>query len=54
MIYGNGYAIPARWDRSTLGSPTQFVNAFGVAIPLAPGQTWVELVPSTIMATALP
>jgi DUF3048 family protein len=54
MIYRNGYAIPATWHRSALGSPTQFVNAFGVPIPLAPGQTWVELVPSTIMATALP
>jgi hypothetical protein len=54
MIYRNGYAIPATWHRSTLASPTQFVNAFGVAIPLAPGPTWVELVPSSIMATALP
>jgi len=54
MIYRNGYAIPATWHRSALGSPTQFVNAFGVPIPLAPGQTWVELVPSSIMATALP
>ncbi len=54
VVYRNGYAIPATWHRSTLGSPTQFVNAFGVPIPLAPGQTWVELVPSTIMATTTP
>jgi Protein of unknown function (DUF3048) N-terminal domain/Protein of unknown function (DUF3048) C-terminal domain len=54
VVYRNGYAIPATWHRSTLGSPTQFVNAFGVPIPLAPGQTWVELVPNTIMATTTP
>jgi hypothetical protein len=30
------------------------VNEFGVAIPMQPGQTWVELVPNTIMATTTP
>ena len=35
VIYRNGYAIPGTWHRSTLGSPTQFVNAFGVPIPHA-------------------
>jgi hypothetical protein len=54
VVYRNGEAIPATWHRSTLGSPTQFVNSFGVAIPLQPGQTWVELVPDTIMAAATP
>ena len=54
VIYRNGYAIPGTWHRSTLGSPTQFVNAFGVPIPMQPGQTWVELVPNTIMATTTP
>jgi hypothetical protein len=54
VVYRNGYAIPGTWHRSTLGSPTQFVNAFGVPIPLQPGQTWVELVPNTIIATTTP
>ena len=54
VIYRNGYAIPGTWHRTTLGSPTQFVNAFGVTIPMQPGQTWVELVPNTIMATTTP
>jgi len=54
IVYRNGYAIPGTWHRSTLGSPTQFVNDFGVAIPMQPGQTWVELVPNTIMATTTP
>jgi hypothetical protein len=54
VVYRNGYAIPGTWHRSTLGSPTQFVNDFGVPIPMQPGQTWVELVPNTIMATTTP
>ncbi len=54
VIYRSGYAFPATWHRTTLGSPTQFVDAAGNQIPLQPGQTWVELVPSTIMATTTP
>ncbi len=54
VIYRNGQAIPVTWHRTTLGSPTQFVNGFGVPIPLQPGQTWVELVPSSILATTTP
>ncbi len=53
-IYRNGEAFPATWHRSTLASPTQFVNAAGQVIPLQPGQTWVELVPSNIIATSTP
>jgi Protein of unknown function (DUF3048) N-terminal domain/Protein of unknown function (DUF3048) C-terminal domain len=54
MVYRSGVAIPATWHRGALGSPTQFVDGSGNAIPLQPGQTWVELVPSTIMATTTP
>jgi hypothetical protein len=54
VVYRNGMAFPASWHRSTLGSPTQFVNAAGQVIPLEPGTTWVELVPNTIIATTTP
>jgi hypothetical protein len=54
VVYRSGYAFPATWHRTTLGSPTQFDDAAGNAIPLQPGQTWVELVPSTITATTTP
>ena len=54
MIYRNGQAFQATWHRGDLGSPTQFVNAFGVAIPLEPGTTWVELVPSNVAVTSTP
>jgi hypothetical protein len=54
VVYRSGVAIPATWHRTALGSPTQFVDAAGNPIPLQPGQTWVELVPSTIPATTTP
>ena len=38
-VFRNGVAIPGTWRRSTLGSPTQFLNAAGSAIPMLPGQT---------------
>ncbi len=53
-IYRNGEAFAATWHRSTLASPTQFVNAAGQVIPLQAGQTWVELVPSSIIASTTP
>ncbi len=54
VVYRNGEAFPATWNRGALGSPTQFVNSVGQVIPMHPGQTWVELVPNTIMATTTP
>jgi hypothetical protein len=53
-VFRGGTEITGTWRRSTLGAPTQFVNAAGTPIPLQPGQTWVELVPNTITATATP
>jgi hypothetical protein len=53
-IYRNGQSFAATWHRSTLASPTQFVNAVGQVIPLQPGPTWVELVPSNIIAATTP
>jgi Protein of unknown function (DUF3048) N-terminal domain/Protein of unknown function (DUF3048) C-terminal domain len=54
VVYRNGEAFPATWNRGALGSPTQFVNSAGQVIPMEPGQTWVELVPNTITATTTP
>lgn len=54
VVYRDGVAVPGTWHRSTLGSPTQFVDHSGNRIPLRPGQTWVEIVPNTIRATTTP
>ncbi len=54
VVFRGGMAIAGTWHRSTLGSPTQFLNAAGAPIALQPGQTWVELLPDTITATTTP
>ena len=54
VVYRNGVAIQGTWRRTTLGSPTQFVDAYNDPIAMAPGQTWVELVPSSKIATTTP
>jgi Protein of unknown function (DUF3048) N-terminal domain/Protein of unknown function (DUF3048) C-terminal domain len=54
IVFRNGQEIQGTWHRSTLASPTQFVNAAGQTIPMMPGPTWVELVPNTIMAVTTP
>jgi hypothetical protein len=40
--------ILGRWERAKEGDVTTFVTKTGETIPLAPGRTWVELLPSTI------
>jgi hypothetical protein len=54
VVYRDGVAVPGTWHRSTLGSPTEFIDRSGNRIPLRPGQTWVEIVPNTIHATTTP
>jgi hypothetical protein len=34
-----------RWSRPSITSPYQFISARGGALTLAPGPTWIELVP---------
>ncbi|HVX22403.1 MAG TPA: DUF3048 domain-containing protein [Acidimicrobiales bacterium] len=54
LVFRSGQEIPGTWSRSTLGQPTQFVTNAGAPITLQPGQTWVELVPTTVKVTANP
>jgi hypothetical protein len=54
LVFRNGVEIAATWQRSTLGSPTQYLTTAGAPISLQPGQTWVELVPNTIAAVTTP
>jgi hypothetical protein len=53
-IFRNGAVVHGTWRRPTLNQQTQFVDAHGHVIPLMPGPTWVELVPSTIGVTVTP
>jgi hypothetical protein len=47
-IFRNGRMIAGRWERATLQDLTTFVTRSGEEITLAPGTTWVELLPNTI------
>jgi hypothetical protein len=47
-VFRNGRMIPGRWQRPSLKDLTTFVTRDGQTIALAPGVSWVELLPSTI------
>jgi hypothetical protein len=53
-IYRNGTEITATWHRDEPSQATQFLTAQGQPVPLAPGTTWVELVPDTVTVTPTP
>jgi DUF3048 family protein len=47
-VFRDGRMIAGGWERKTEDDVTSFVTRSGDTIPLAPGSTWVELLPSTI------
>ncbi|MHB1583354.1 MAG: DUF3048 domain-containing protein [Acidimicrobiales bacterium] len=50
-VFRDGEEITGTWQRSSLGQATRFTTSSGGTITLAPGRTWVELVPNTISVT---
>jgi hypothetical protein len=46
-ILRNGMAEPGTWNCPKYGDITQYRFANGKTMPLAPGNTWIELVPNT-------
>ncbi len=54
LVLRNGVAITGTWSRSTETAPAALVTSNGAPIALAPGNTWVELVPDDITATTTP
>jgi hypothetical protein len=40
-----GATIPVTWSKASLTAPIRLVDEYGVAVRLAPGNSWVELVP---------
>ncbi len=46
-VLRDGRVIVGRWERPSLREPTRFLAKDGTEIPLAPGRTWVELLPSS-------
>jgi len=54
IVFRNGVEIQGQWSRSTLGQPTSFTTDSGQPIAMQPGNTWVELVPTTVAVTTTP
>jgi hypothetical protein len=52
MIFRNGEQISGSWSKSDRNSATTYATANGDTINLAPGRTWVELVPRGQSVTA--
>ena len=50
-VLRNGVAITGTWHRATVNDPTTLTASDGSPIALQPGQTWVEIVPSTVPVT---
>jgi hypothetical protein len=50
-VLRDGVAITGTWQRATVKDPTTLTASNGSPIALQPGQTWVEIVPSTVPVT---
>ena len=50
-VLRGGQAITGTWQRPSLSSQTTLTAADGTVIPLAPGNTWVEIVPTSVNVT---
>jgi Protein of unknown function (DUF3048) N-terminal domain/Protein of unknown function (DUF3048) C-terminal domain len=53
-VIRDGAAIQGTWSRPNLSDVTRLLNSKGKVIPLSPGVTWIELVPTTIPYTVTP
>jgi len=51
VVFRNGLETAGSWQRTSINEPTRLFAADGTAIALQPGETWVEIVPSTIAVT---
>jgi len=51
VVMRNGVAITGTWTRATLTQPATLTTTGGLPITLAPGNSWVELVPVGIPVT---
>ena len=52
-VLRGGRVVQGTWKRPSLADITKFYDRSGNQIPLAPGTTWVELLPNTISVTLL-
>ena len=50
-VLRNGRVVKGTWVRESAGDVTTFLDKKGKEIPLAPGNTWIELLPDTVSIT---
>ena len=50
-ILRDGVLIKGTWSRPVMGAVTRFLTRSGEVIPLTPGNTWIELIPTTEAVT---
>ncbi|MFN3707577.1 DUF3048 domain-containing protein [Microcella sp.] len=51
FVATGGRTVPVTWSKASMTDPIRIVDEHGVAVRLAPGNTWVELVPRSGDAT---
>ena len=54
QVFRNGSVVNGTWSRPTLAAPTRYLDRAGHPIAMQPGQTWIELVPTTVAVTTTP
>ena len=47
-VFRNGVEVIGTWERASSDAPTRLLDDNGSVISLRPGNTWIELVPSTV------
>lgn len=53
-VLADGKAIAARWAKGSAGEQLRLVDLHGATVRLAPGNTWIELMPTTGALTLEP
>lgn len=51
IVFLDGKAIPATWEKTSRTTQTKYLDSTGQEIKLNPGQTWYEIVPLTGQVT---
>jgi hypothetical protein len=46
-VFRNGVSVGGTWSRPSENSPMKLVTSTGQIIALAPGRTWVEVLPNS-------
>ena len=54
QIFRDGAVISGTWSRPVLAQPTQYLDGSGHSVALSPGNTWIELVPTTVAVDVSP